>query len=356
MEKILDFEYVLRPIDEDSSEAAQSEFEAARREFGSERDALFQAQEDVTNHRLYGPAIEGVPAPPPPEWGKFVNDCQNVLAKKSKDLWICVWLTEVLLAQHGISGLAEGIELMRKICEEHWDQLQPSPTGEDGSSYTVKLLSAVSKREAFLDAILLAPITMPSGQFLPASTATIDTIDGGEKAALIGDTNDEFISELYASAKLALEEWQRLDEVLEEKCGDHKPPFAKVREVLQSVINEVVRTYPQVIIEDEPETGLAITSGANNGNVGGNLSGESHLKNREQAFKTLEALSRYFRENEPNSPVSAALLQAIRWGRMSFQQLLEDVIDDEDARQQILRLTGNRGEGHPSGYSSHDED
>lgn len=356
MEHILDFEYVLRPVEVEQSEVAQTDYEAARRDFGSERDALFQREEDIINYRLYGPPFEGAPPPEPPEWGKFVGDCQNHLAKKSKDLWICVWLTEVLMAQHGFKGLAEGFELIRRVCEDHWDQLQPDPASEIGVGYTVKLLSAVSKRDAFIDALRLAPITMASGQFLPASCATIDTIDGGERLALLGETADEFISELYASAKKANEEWQLLDDVLD-KCGDDKPPFAKVREALKTCIDDIVATYPQVIIEDEPEeTGLTVAGQMGGNGQFGSLTGDSHIKNREQAFKTLEALSRYFRENEPNSPVSLALKQAIRWGRMSFQELLKDVVDDEDARQQILRLTGSRENDENQGYGGSDDE
>lgn len=353
MDSTIDFEYVLRPVDDDRSESAMAEFEAARREFGSERDALFQSEEEVDNFRLYGPPFEGASAPEPPEWGKFISSCQNHLANKSKDLWLCVWLTEVLLAHEGFRGLADGITLIHAICDQHWDQVQPSPNGEDGVEYTVKLLSAVSKREAFMDAIRLAPITMESGQFMPASCATIDNIDGGERAALIGDTTDEFISEVYASIKKTIEQWQSLDDLLEGRCGEQKPPFAKVREVLNECLNGFVTTYPQVIVEDEPEqTGLSVTE-PNEPAVassGGQLVGDSHLKNREQAFKTLEALSRYFAENEPNSPVSAALKQAIRWGRMSFSDLLKDVVDDGDVREAILRLTGYRDSADEDGY------
>ncbi len=348
MENILDFEYVLREVELDRSESGMAEYESARRIFGSERDALFQQEEEVSNFRLYGAPFEGASPPDPPEWSKFISSCQNHLANKSKDLWVCVYLTEVLLAQFGFRGLAEGFQLIRTLSEQSWDQLQPPPDPEEGTTYTIKLLSAISRREAFLDAIRLAPITTMSGQFLPASCATIDSIDGGERGALIGDTPDEFISELYASVKQAIEEWERIDEILESNCGDDKPPTAKLREALADCLNQVVTIYPQVIIEDEPnnEQGTALTVEAgSNQTVSGSLSGDSHLRNREQAFKTLEMLSRYFAENEPNSPVSSLLRQAARWGRLSFTELMQEVADDEDARNQILRLTGASADG-----------
>ena len=327
MENILDFDFVLRDLEQDRSESALAILETARRTLGSERDSLFQQEEEVQNFRLYGAPFEGANPPEPPDWGKFISDCQSHLGNQSKDLWVCVWLTEVI----------------RRISEQHWDQLEPSPSGTEGPGYTVKLLSAVSRREAFVDAIRLAPISTDSGQFRATSSATIDSLDGGERAALIGDTPDEFILEVYLSTQKAIDEWGLIDELLDSRCPDDKPPAAKVREALSACFNQIVTTYPQVIANDASlegqSTNLATVADAP-GEAGGTLSGDNHLRNREQAFKTLEALSLYFAKNEPNSPISDLLRQAARWGRMSFRELLQEVADDEDLREQILRLTG----------------
>ena len=348
MEVILDFEYVLREVEQDRSEDGISACEAARRNFHSERNALFQAQKEIDDFREYGAPFEGATAPDPPEWSRFINDCQNYLANKSKDLWICVWMTEVLIAQSGFRGLAEGFRLIRETSERYWDQLEPSPTAEGGVEYTVKLVASMSG-ESFTDAIRFAPITMESGQYLPASCATIDSIDGGERGALVGDSTDEFISELYLAIKNAIKEWGSIDEVLESKCGEDAPPSVKVRDNLNDCLNQIVDTYPQVIVEDEPEDG-EIGGGApsedNSGiSNGGALSGDSRLRNREQAFKTLEKLSRYFAENEPNSPIASLLRQAARYGRLSFAELMQELAEDEDARNRILRLAG-AGDGN----------
>lgn len=354
MENILDLEYALRPVDPPDA-AALEELESLRRSFGSERDTLFQLDEEATNFRLYGPPFEGASAPEPPEWGRFVSDAQSHFAKKGKDMWVSVWLTEVLLCSRGFQGLAEGFELMRMMCQDHWNSIVPSPDGEDGPAYTVKLLSAVSKRSAFIDAIRLSPITEASGLYAPASCATIDDIEDSERGALIGETSDEFISDVHQSMLKAIQEWQALDDVLEERCGDEKPPSAKIRETLEGCLTDLRRTYPQLLVEaqaEEESTAVAVTDqggGGDSQGLGGNLSGDSHLKNREQAFKTLEMVSRYFAENEPSSPVSTALKQAIRWGRMSFSELLKEVVDDESVRDQILRLTGSQD-------ASNDED
>jgi type VI secretion system protein ImpA len=48
----------------------------------------------------------------------------------------------------------------------------------------------------------------------------------------------------------------------------------------------------------------------------------------------------YFRQSEPHSPVSYALEQAVRWGRMPLPDLLAELIPDESARTNMLRMTG----------------
>ena len=360
MENILDFEYVLRELDQDRSESWLAECADARRNFQSARDTLFQQQEDLQTFREYGAPFEGAPAPDPPDWNQFISDSQSHLANKSKDLWICVFLTEVLIAQWGHRGLAEGFQLVREVIERHWDQLEPSPTAEEGAEYTLKLLSAISRKEDFFDAIRFSPITSESGEFSPASCATIDSIDDGERGALIGDTSDEFISETHAALKKSIEEWGLIDDVLESKCPDGKPPSAKLRDALNDCLNQVEGYYPQLIVESEPgdETaGPLITSLDQNETSSGALSGDSHLKNRELAFKQLESLSRYFAENEPNSPISSLLRQAARYGRLSFAELMEELADDGDAREQILRLAGVGKDGDGgSGYEESDDD
>lgn len=61
---------------------------------------------------------------------------------------------------------------------------------------------------------------------------------------------------------------------------------------------------------------------------------------REEAFRTLLRVAEFFKRTEPHSPVSYALEQAVRWGKMPLPQLLDELIPEDAVRQQLFKLIG----------------
>src|SRR6202012_2847302 len=55
----------------------------------------------------------------------------DLLATRSKDLDIAVWLTEALAREQRIAGLSAGIHLIQRLLEVFWDTLHPR-IDEDG--------------------------------------------------------------------------------------------------------------------------------------------------------------------------------------------------------------------------------
>jgi predicted component of type VI protein secretion system len=56
----------------------------------------------------------------------------------------------------------------------------------------------------------------------------------------------------------------------------------------------------------------------------------------------LAAVAKYFREYEPQSPVSYALDATIDRARMSLPDLLAELLPDVDARRKMLQIAGIR--------------
>src|SRR5262245_41027454 len=54
----------------------------------------------------------------------------DTLVKTSKDLQLAAWLTEAYTYQQGLSGLNDGLSLLRGLLENFWDTVHPEP--EDG--------------------------------------------------------------------------------------------------------------------------------------------------------------------------------------------------------------------------------
>ena len=64
------------------------------------------------------------------------------------------------------------------------------------------------------------------------------------------------------------------------------------------------------------------------------------IQSREDAFRSLLQVAEFFKRTEPHSPISYALEQAVRWGRMPLPDLLAELIPEEAARLQLFKLVG----------------
>jgi type VI secretion system protein ImpA len=53
-------------------------------------------------------------------------------------------------------------------------------------------------------------------------------------------------------------------------------------------------------------------------------------------------VAQFFKKTEPHSPVSYALEQAVRWGRMGLPELLSELIPDDASRVQLFKMVGIR--------------
>jgi len=94
------------------------------------------------------------------------------------------------------------------------------------------------------------------------------------------------------------------------------------------------------VVDVEPGA-VAADVGGGEGPAGVTLPG-GYPRDREQAFKTLLQLADYFRRTEPHSPLSYTIEQAVRWGRMPLPDLLDEIIQEDGARQNLFRLAGIR--------------
>jgi type VI secretion system protein ImpA len=61
---------------------------------------------------------------------------------------------------------------------------------------------------------------------------------------------------------------------------------------------------------------------------------------RQAAFRQLEELAAFFRRTEPHSPIAYAIDNLVRRGRMTFSELAEELIDDDNARRSYFVNAG----------------
>ncbi|UWZ96961.1 ImpA family type VI secretion system protein [Vibrio splendidus] len=71
-----------------------------------------------------------------------------------------------------------------------------------------------------------------------------------------------------------------------------------------------------------------------------NVSSINGIVNRDHAFQEIRKIAEYFKETEPHSPIAFLLERSIRWGYMSFPELLQEMVGNESVIAQINQMTG----------------
>jgi type VI secretion system protein ImpA len=152
------------------------------------------------------------------------------------------------------------------------------------------------------------------------------------------------LTKLRDDARVALEAWEAMGVVIDEKAGDDAPASGEVRDLLETIATIARRYAPE---EHAPAGAVAATEayggGAGDGVESSGRTGVARpISSREDALKTLASLASFFRQTEPHSPLSYTLDEAVRRARMPWPELLEEVVSDSDTRNAILTSLGIR--------------
>ncbi len=367
----IDFESLLSPISEDAPcGVALKEVPSESHLYYAVKDAREAARsaERALAHAAFDSEDEDSPqaSVEPPDWRTVVELAENVLRDKSKDLWIAAWLLEGLVRLHGFTGLRDGFRLCRELSEQYWEGIHPRPD-EDGYATTVAQLSGLNGDGG--DGALLAPI----GEIVITQGTSVEPMTGqdygvAEAIAAMADpdarakraaegaptlemfeaaareTSAEFFADLREVMEQASDEFDRLMEALEERCGTDEsgyslaPPSSNIKNLLQQSLRRMRLLVGEESGESEAaegEDGEESTAEASGGSAD-----VSSISSREEAFRALMKVADFFRRTEPHSPISYALEQAVRWGRMPLPELLRDLLPDDSSRRDLFRLTG----------------
>jgi type VI secretion system protein ImpA len=97
----------------------------------------------------------------------------------------------------------------------------------------------------------------------------------------------------------------------------------------------------------ETEAGETSEAGATPGPRPRGAARPGEIATREDALRLLEEVARWFRRSEPHSPLSYTLEEAVRRGRMTLPDLLQETLADETARNAFLTALGIRPPAPP---------
>ena len=328
-----------------------------------------------------------------PNWDEIINLCEGLL-EKSKDLNLLVYFCIASLEVRGISGLSDGVQLLKDIVLRYWEHLYPQLDMDEPEDQRyierINILDNLSKPfKSFGDDFKMvervrnSPISdskqvgrfslahilaakenkpMPNGSTAP----TLHLIE-----ASFQSTDRSLLIEKLEAADSIIAAIDELDSFLEGAVGAqnsvHLENLKHEIEMLQKILNEFVSgtnegsdkkslqkptgnetegaapvsEFPNTFQNDMPASGIG--------------SGSGEIRTREDVIQTIDRILAYYPKYEPGSPVPFLLRRARRLVSLDFMQLMGDLAPS--AKSDLESLLGSRAEAeeNPGNEASEDE-
>ena len=310
----------------------------------------------------------------------------EALSRTSKDVQLAAWLTDALVYEEGLSGLTDGLNLLRGLIENFWDTVYPEPEDGDLELRAAPLAWVGEYRELEL-AVRSIPFTKSGFSWLKykESRAIGYEADVGEseskrqaRADAIAEgklTAEEFdadvaltplahLERLMTDAEIALESLRLLDDLCQDKFVDDSPSFRVLRTAIEDV-QHTARILTAAKREKEPspepeseiaaaespsqeyadtESVMSASTRAATARARANVA-DADPVDREDAVRRIVQAAAYLRREDPRSPVPYLAIRGLRWGelRASSDGPNPDLLEppSTEIRQQLRRLILN---------------
>ncbi len=292
------------------------------------------------------------------DWRPLAQALPDILTEQSKDLEYAAWLIEAWCRTEGFAGLAAGFKTTRLLIEQFWKDIYPLPDDEGMDARIAPLigLNGYEGDGALITPILSIPITDISSvgcfacwQYVRAADlsrkdenkqklradAGIASLEQIQQA--VQETPAGFYQQLYSDIQLAMAEFKQLSDVMDAAMEGSPQPTTAISKAMQKCLDAVsyLAADKLSVAEHHAATDAADTAvNLNPNNV------DEQLQSRQQVIRSLQHAVDFFRKTEPDSPMSYALEQVIRWSDLTLPELLQELIDDNNTRNSYFRLAG----------------
>jgi type VI secretion system protein ImpA len=293
-----------------------------------------------------------------PNWRK-VGEMSSQLLGKTKHLRVAAWLTRAELANRGLPGLADGLDLVARLVADFWDSLYPLLDRDEGDDPTERMnvlanLSPDSAQsygspaaEALLRALRAAVVAEsrevgrytvrdldyslgrmqpPAGQSAPTAAQLAAAWKRGDPAAN-REKRDGIASGLAAL--------QAITRQFHERTGK-RPNFDLLQQTLRRVgefyaarDEEVAAEGGDPLPSEASEVGGAGAGAGKNPRIGG-------LASRADAVRILQQVAEFVRKIEPSSPAPMFVDRAVKLLQMDFNAIVKDLMPDSKDRIELL--------------------
>jgi len=297
------------------------------------------------------------------EWPKVIRLIEDALSAQSKDLQLVVWYIEALCHARGFEGVCFGLDILDTWLEHYWVNGYPEFDPHD-------LDERIGKLEWLNNQLSLALRSVPLTarhhggyswndwqQSREVENLGLKNAEAREKAIaegkLAGEAFDKsaassgaaWFQELAQLIDSAQHAYQRLDNRAVERFADQAPSLSELRKALgdcQDVITRLLQqtggAKPAAAPTDSPQKAAMPSSPVATAYAASTPIATGPITSRADAVRMLGEVARYFRTNEPHSPVSLLAERAARWAEMSLEDWLQHVIKDDSTLRQLQEL------------------
>lgn len=331
-----------------------------------EIERLMQPRTEVTRDERNEPVSEVVA---PIDWREVLRRSEELRAS-GRDLRLLVIVARALANEQGLAGLGDGLTLIARTVDLHWDTLHPemrqsanpldaarprinavmqlkNPRALLGDMrrhvfFTVRGLGPVTGRDLERGNLDVRTVVAESGQGLSSreqaeiAAAQEQLIERVRKAcAAQSDQGPAELTAVADGARAALAGLDALEKALSEKVGSsvtlahtsEESIAASLRHFLTRVLATVERP---VQASPTPDHGAAANGGADlapvaAGGGGGVIGLPARLNSRAEVSQCLDLIIAFYERTEPASPIPHLARRMRRMVPMDFIELMEDL-------------------------------
>lgn len=339
----IDVDVLLQDVAADAPSGPDLEYDPAFMEL--EQNALGKPEVQ------YGKTV--VPATPP-EW-KDVRRQALELLQRTHDLRVAMHLVRALLALHALPGFADGVRLIERLLDAHWDSVHPALDPEDDKDPTLRINSLAMLGDAttvlrdikdapFIHLPVLGPLSvrmleLASGE-LPAAKGQVVITQQSINAAL----RDVPLPEMVAAASAVTQAHDsvvNIEVLLVRQVGSARTlnldalarQLRRMRDLLAGYVPQPEESDAMPDTSPDAASGPA-TAGADP-RAAAPVSGE--ITSRADVVRMLDKILTYYQRNEPSSPVPMLIERAKRLAPKNFFEIMEELAPESVTQLKMLR-------------------
>ncbi|MCQ2966235.1 MAG: type VI secretion system protein TssA [Alphaproteobacteria bacterium] len=291
-----------------------------------------------------------------PDWRGLKKNCLE-LWKKTRDLRVATYLCIAETQINGLSGLADGLDLIRWLLNEYWNDLYPKldPDDDNDPLERLNILMMLSPDPGAFDDVIMFPSKLRQIKLVSGLNYTLRDvmIANGEIESETPVDMNLINAEMMAKAGQVKEKYDLIKQINETVSAMIEETNAKLTGgyslsivSLQKELKRFTSFYEKHVMNEENDDAESVQ--AEQAGVGENTSVGSvapvAVKNSKVSIANVKASSRaeallllkkgmeYFQAEEPTSPVPYLIQRALRLAEMNFMDLLQDIAPDALSR------------------------